>query len=58
MENNSSKTYNYFFHKDEKQKHISEIFTNNKKESISKILNTQNLSIRSLKRNYTIDQVA
>ena len=58
VENNSSKTYNYFFHKDEKQKHISEIFTNNKKESISKILNTQNLSIRSLKRNYTIDQVA
>jgi radical SAM superfamily enzyme YgiQ (UPF0313 family) len=58
VKNNSSKTYNYFFHKDEKQKHITEIFTNNKKESISKILNTQNLSIRSLKRNFTIDQVA
>jgi len=53
----SSKTYNYIFHTGEQQKQLIDIFTNNKKESISKILNTQNLSIRSLKRNFTINQV-
>jgi len=46
--------YNYHFPINTKQKKIIKILTESKKTAISKILNTQNLSISSLKRDFVI----
>ena len=54
-EDKDSTFYNYHFPVSIKQKKIIKILTETKKIAISKILNTQNLSIRSLKRDFIVN---
>ena len=53
----NSNFFNYYFPKTKEQKKITNILTK-EKTSISKILNTQGVSIRDLKRTYILDHEA